>query len=413
MYTANRGETRVRAIRCAQWLTADRIIPYSCIMLMLFVALLITWGVVTHGFTSKATARPGTDFAVFWTAAQLVLQGHAATAYDPAAFMQAELAQFGAYLQHQPLPWLYPPTMLLFIAPAALVPFLPAYLLFSAGSLLCYAFAVSRLSGLRAHLPRPRAALLVMVAYSAVFLSALFGQNSILTAGLAALALHLLDRRPVIAGLLIGLLAIKPQLAVVFPFVLIAARAWRAFAAAAVSATLFAAAGVSLTGPAVLSGLAHTMSTVRDQHFMLPSYWLASPTPFAALRLAGMPIPVALAAQAAVAVLAIAAAVDVWRRTRDMRLRGAALAVATLLTTPYLWGYELTWLGVAIFCLIAYCLDEGWLPGEQATVVLAWLLPIFEMFNRLMRFPQVGPIVLLAVLLIVVHRATLASRSAR
>ncbi|MBC8831336.1 hypothetical protein IAI13_34020, partial [Escherichia coli] len=75
---------------------------------------------------------------------------------------------------------------------------------------------------------------------------------------------------------------------------------------------------------------------VREQHFMLASYWLASPTPFAALRLAGAPVAAALAAQAAVALLAIASAVDVWRRTHDMRLRGAVLAVATLLTTPYL-----------------------------------------------------------------------------
>ncbi|WP_333985835.1 glycosyltransferase family 87 protein [Burkholderia orbicola] len=409
MYTANRG-TRDRAIRCAQWLTADRIIPYSCIMLMLFAALVIVWGVVTNGFTSNATARPGTDFSVFWTASHLVLQGHAASAYDASSFVQAEFAHFGAFLQHRPLPWLYPPTMLLFIAPVALVPFLPAYFLFFAGSLLCYALAVSRLSGLRAHLPAPRAAMVVVIAYSAVCMSALFGQNSILTAGLAALALHLLGKRPVLAGVLIGLLAIKPQLAVVFPFVLIATRAWRTFAAAAISATLFAAAGVALAGPAALHGLARAMSTVREQHFMLASYWLASPTPFAALRLAGAPVAAALAAQAAVALLAIAAAVSVWRRTHDMRLRGAVLAVATLLTTPYLWHYELTWLGIAIFCLIAHGLDEGWLPGDQGILVIAWLLPIFEMFNRLMKLPQIGPVVLLAVLFVIVRRTALASR---
>ncbi|KFG97917.1 membrane protein [Burkholderia paludis] len=412
MYTANRG-TRERATHRAQWLTADRIVPYSCIMLMLFAALATVWGIVTNGFTSNATVRPAVDFSVFWTASHLVLHGHAAAAYDPSSFMQAELAQFDAYLQHRPLPWLYPPTMLLFVAPVALVPFLPAYFLFFAGSLLCYAFAVSRLSGLRAHLPVPRAAALVVVAYSAVCMAALFGQNSILTAGIAALALHLLGRRPIVAGLLIGLLAIKPQLAVVFPFVLVAARAWRTFAAAALSATLFAAAGIALAGPGALHGLSLALSTVRDQHFMLPSYWLASPTPFAALRLAGAPVSAALAAQAAVALLALAAAVDVWRRTRDMRLRGAVLAVATLLTTPYLWNYELTWLGIAIFCLIACGLDEGWLPGEQGILVLAWLLPIFEMFNRLMKLPQVGPLVLLAVLFVVVRRAALTSRSAR
>ncbi|MCA7937137.1 glycosyltransferase family 87 protein [Burkholderia cepacia] len=413
MYTANRG-SRVRSIRCAQWLTADRIVPYSCIMLMLFAALLIVWGFVTNGFTSNAAVRPGVDFSVFWTASHLVLQGHAASAYDPSLFLQAELAQFDTYLQHRSLPWLYPPTMLLFIAPVALVPFLPAYFLFFAGSLLCYAFAVSRLSGLRAHLPVPHAAAIVVVAYSAVCMSALFGQNSILTAGLAALALHLLGKRPVAAGVLIGLLAIKPQLAVVFPFALIAARAWRTFAAAAISATLFAAAGIALTGTGALHGLGDAVATVRGQHFMLPSYWLASPTPFAALRLSGFPVPAALAAQAVIALLAIAATVDVWRRTPDMRLRGAALAVATLLTTPYLWHYELTWLGIAIFCLIAHGLDEGWLPGDQAVIVLAWLLPIFEMLNRLMKLPQIGPIVLLAVLFVVVRRAAQCSpRSSR
>jgi hypothetical protein len=63
--------------------------------------------------------------------------------------------------------------------------------------------------------------------------AALAAVRAAATAGLAALALHLLGKRPVAAGVLIGLLAIKPQLAVVFPFVLIATRAWRTFAAAA------------------------------------------------------------------------------------------------------------------------------------------------------------------------------------
>ncbi|RQR46262.1 MULTISPECIES: glycosyltransferase family 87 protein [unclassified Burkholderia] len=408
MYTANRG-VRYRAKRCAQWLTADRIIPYSCIMLMLCVGFLITWGFVTDAFTSQTTARPGVDFSVFWTASQLVLQGHAAAIYDPVLFSHAEVAQFGAYIGHQSLPWLYPPTMLLFIAPVALVPFLPAYFLFFAGSLLCYAYAVLRLSGLRAHLPAPRAAALVVLAYSGVFASVLYGQNSILTAGIAAFALHFLGRRPIVAGVLIGLLAIKPQLAVVFPFVLVATRSWRTFASAAITTVLFTLAGIALTGTSSLHGLAQAMSIVRGMHFTLPAYWFVSPTTFAALRLAGASIPVSLAAQAAVGLLAIAAAVQVWRRTADIRLRGAALVIATLLTTPYLWHYELAWLGIAFFCVLAHGLDEGWLPGDQIVIVLAWLLPIFEIFNRITKLPQIGPVVLLAVLFVVVRRSTLAS----
>lgn len=382
-------------------------------MLLLSVAFLITWAVVTDAFTSQATARPGVDFSVFWTASQLVLQGHAAATYDPVFFSHAEVARFGAYMGHQSLPWLYPPTMLLFVAPIALVPFLPAFFLFFAGSLLCYAYAVLRLSGLRTYLPVPRAAALVVLAYSGVFWSILYGQNSVLTAGIAALAMVCLGRRPILAGVLIGLLAIKPQMAMVFPFVLIATRAWRTFAAAAVATTLFTAASIALAGTESLTGLAHAMSIVRGMHFTLPAYWFVSPTPFAALRLSGASIPVALAVQAAVGLLAIAAAVQVWRRTADMRLRGAALAVATLLTTPYLWHYELAWLGIAVFCMIAHGLDEGWLPGDQIVIVIAWLLPVFEVFNRISKLPQFGPVVLLAVLFVVVRRANLAPRSAQ
>lgn len=135
MYTANDG-MRYRATRCAQWLTADRIVPYSCVMLLLCVGFVITWAVTTDAFTAQTTARPGVDFSVFWSASHLVLHGHAAAVYDPVFFSRAEVAKFGAYMGHQSLPWLYPPTMLLFIAPVALVPFLPAYILFFAGSLL-------------------------------------------------------------------------------------------------------------------------------------------------------------------------------------------------------------------------------------------------------------------------------------
>ena len=409
MYTANRG-VRFRAKRCAQWLTADRVVVYSVIMLMLCVAFLITWAVMTHAFTSHAIARPGVDFSVFWTASHLVLHGHAAAVYDQTSFFRAEVELLGGYMLHQPLPWLYPPTMLLFIAPVALVPLLPAYILFFAGSLLCYAYAIQRLSGLRTHLTAPRATALVVLAYSAVFASVAYGQNSILTAGIAALALHLIDRRPIVAGILIGLLAIKPQMAMVFPFVLIATRAWRPFVAAALTATLLAAAGIALTGTGALNGLAHALSIVRTLHFVHPTYWFSSPTTFAALRLAGASIPVALAAQSAIALLAIVVAVAIWRRTPDMRLRGAALAIATLLTTPYLWHYELTWLGIAVFCLIAHGLENEWLPGDQIVIVLAWLLPLFELFNRMMKLPQIGPIVLLAMLFITVRRANLAPR---
>ncbi|MCA8000196.1 hypothetical protein LGM59_18230 [Burkholderia metallica] len=135
---------------------------------MCCVAWLAPRGVVTDGFTSNAIAHFDVDFPVSRTDSDLLMEGRVASAYESASFLPAGFAHFGASPQHRPLPWFYPPTMLPFIATVALVPFLPAYFLFFAGSLLCSAFAVSWLSGLRALLPVPRAAALVMVAYPAV-----------------------------------------------------------------------------------------------------------------------------------------------------------------------------------------------------------------------------------------------------
>ena len=48
-------------------------------------------------------------------------------------------------------------------------------------------------------------------------------------AALIAFALVQLDRRPVLAGILFGLLAYKPQFGLMIPLVLIATQRWRAF----------------------------------------------------------------------------------------------------------------------------------------------------------------------------------------
>ena len=407
MYIVNRG-TRLRARRCANWLTADRVVPYSCALLLLTIITLSAWAWTTHGFTTNSTARPGIDFAVFWTASDMILHGQAASIYDYRLFSHAEQLRFGSYLYGNFLTWLYPPTMLLLVAPLAFVPFLPAFFLFFAGSFLCYVRAVDGLSRLRAQLPQPRLAMLVVLAFPGVFITVIAGQNSLLTAAIAALAIRQLERRPVVAGLLVSLLAIKPQLAILFPLVMIATGAWRAFAAAAAGTTLFVFVSEAFGGRAAVQGFAEGMSTVRDrivEHGVV--YWHVSPTPFAALRLAGASLSVAYAAHIAIALLAAAATVAVWRRTRDLRLRGASFATATMLMSLYLWHYELAWLGIAVFCFVAYGLDHGWMPGDQTVVVLAWLLPAFELINRLTMWSQFGPVVLLAMLFVVIRRASL------
>src|SRR5436309_2254785 len=74
--------------------------------------------------------------------------------------------------------------------------------------------------------------LLLAAAYPAVFVNLGHGHNGFLTAALLGGALVLLDRRPIVAGVLFGLMAYKPQFGLMIPLVLIATGRWRAFAAA-------------------------------------------------------------------------------------------------------------------------------------------------------------------------------------
>ncbi|CAE6812292.1 glycosyltransferase family 87 protein [Paraburkholderia domus] len=390
------------------FLTPERVVVYSVAMLVLYALFMVTWARASNGFTTGDFTKPGIDFSVFWSASYAALHGPAWQVYDFTSFDKIEETLF-----HFPrgsfLPWLYPPTFLVLVKPLALVPPVVAFFLFVGVSALLFVFATLAVSRLAPTMGSSRLGWLLVAACPCVFVPAVFGQNSLLTAALAALAVHWIGRHPVRAGLCIGLLAIKPQMALLLPFVLIAARAWRTFGVAALSASLFGAFSVMICGaqslPLFLAStrLARELILEHGRH-----YWLSSPTTFAVLREGGVPLAPAYGAQACVALIAAAAACHIWRSTHDARLRGAALTVATLLANPYVWHYELAWLGIAVICLTAIGFDKGWRRGEQAVLVLAWLLPVYEFFNRLTELPQIGPVVLLLMLLLTLRRARIA-----
>lgn len=390
------------------WLTPARVVAYSAFVLAFYAIFLSIWAwVVHHG---PVASRPGSDYSVFWSASYVMLHGDPSQAYDFPTFSRMSARMFPHFHREGFLAWLYPPTYLMMVAPLSLLPFALGYPLFVALGVALLGAAVWRVSGLAAIPgagPRmKRVGAFALVASPCVFVTAMFGQNAFLTAACAALAVCWADRRPAWAGLCIGLLSVKPQMALLFPFVLVAARAWRTFAWAAFATTGFAALSVLVCGVESLrlfvasTGLARALIL---EHGIV--FWFASPTPFAAFRLAGLPVAAAYAAQACVAAIAIAAACVVWARSRDPRLRAAVLMVATLASNPYVWHYELAWLGVALACMLAIGWRDGWLRGEQAVIALMWVLPLYEYLNPVFHAPQVGPAVTLGALLMLLRRA--------
>ena len=373
---------------------------------LLYVAFLATWTWVSHGFSSIHGARPGIDFSIFWAASHLMLHGAPTHVYDHVAFAKTQAELFGNFADAHGIGWVYPPAFLVVVAPFALLPFSIAYVLFVAAGAWLYASVIARISNVGHAMGNRRLGILVIAASPCVFVAAIIGQNSLFTAALAALALLWLEKKPVAAGMCIGLLAIKPQMAIVFPFVLIASRSWKSFAAAALTAIGVTMAGVIACGMQSLHAFVINANTLRGA--LLDhggqGFWFASPTVFSALRLGGLPVVAAYAGHACVAIVAISVACHVWRQSSDLRLRAAILTLAALLASPYVWHYELAWLGIALACLAALAIDGGWLAGEQTVWLAGWLLPIYEHFNRVMMLPQVGPLVLLALLWMVLQR---------
>ncbi|HWY25534.1 MAG TPA: glycosyltransferase family 87 protein, partial [Nevskia sp.] len=207
----------------AHWLDRRRLLLYSSALFAIYAALAVLLLVrFPHGVDAQGhSVRP--DFVVFWAASRLALSGDAAGAYDAAVI---------APVEHEALPqlqgmgqWVYPPNFLLLVLPLALLPFFWSYLAFMASTLCAYAAVLCRVVN-------SRAALMPALAFPAVCINVVEGQNGFLVAALMGGALLLLPRRPARAGVLIGLLTIKPQLGLLLPLVLISAGQWRALWAA-------------------------------------------------------------------------------------------------------------------------------------------------------------------------------------
>ena len=198
-----------QSVRSGDWLTAARARGYSLILLAIAAIALAGWIAISDGLIDRNGKPVGTDFSNVYAAGELTWQGKPADAYDPALQHAAEKATFGG----REVPffgWHYPPFFFAVAFVVAALPYAWGLALWLAASLAAY------LAAIRAILPRPET-FLIATAFPAVFVNIGHGQNGFLTAALLGGALQLLDRRPWLAGVLIGLLAYKPQFGVLIP----------------------------------------------------------------------------------------------------------------------------------------------------------------------------------------------------
>jgi hypothetical protein len=245
------------------------------------------------------------------------------------------------------------------------------------------ALAVWQLSTLALYLwnmlaiERDPRAFLPALAFPAVFINLAHGQNGSLTAALLGGGMLLVDRTPVLAGMLLGLLVYKPQFGLLIPIALAVSARWRVFWTAtatviAVSAVTYFVYGVAVWD-AFRESLAYTRTVLLEEGGT-GFYKLQSA--FAAVRLWGGPVLLAYAAQAIVVLAVIFFLVRIWRNESALAFKAAALIAGALLVTPYSLDYDLVVMGPAIAFLAAYGLRRGFLPYERSALAFCWLAPL-------------------------------------
>ncbi len=363
------------AARSGSWLDRGRATGYPAILLVFYLAVVV-WFVATSpdGLNASDGKPLGIDYSNIYAAGTFVQDGRPDAPFDPALQHGREKEIFGS--QAPFLGWHYPPFFLAVAVALALLPYLASLAVWQASTFALYLLAMRGVLG--AALTRDRLWLLIATAFPAVFVNLSHGHNGFLTTALLGGALVLLDRRPAMAGVLIGLLAYKPQFAALIPLVLIVTGRWTTFFAAGLTVAAMCVGATVAFGWDVWS--AFLKSTEFTRVVVLEAGgagWPKIQSVFSAIRMWGGSIDMAYAGQGMTILTLAGLMIWLWRSSADENLKKAALAVALLLATPYVLDYDMTALAVAIGFLVAYGTARGFRPWMITVTAFAWIAPLF------------------------------------
>ena len=248
---------------------------------------------------------------------------------------------------------------------------------------LAYLFAMLKV------LPHRLTILLALAAPTAMF-NVIETETGFMVAALIGFALAMLERRPMLAGLAIGLLTMKPQFGLLFPFILIASGNWRGFWSAAATALVIAAVTCLVFGPAVWSVYLHSMPTVGaavlgegDRVRLMDGgtiAWCDIQTWYGVARYLDAPPGVTWMVYGATTGACLLLVSWLWRQPVSHNLKSAATAVAAPLVTPYMMSYDLVVVAVAIAFLVRENLRSGFRRGDIEIYCIVLAVPLYPLF---------------------------------
>jgi len=326
----------------------------------------------------------GRDFLNFWMGGRSVFGDGPAAWFDFRNYNAALRDMLGSdYHEHF---WSYPPHLLLFIWPLGLMPYLVAYIAWCATGIALYLFACSSAI--------PRARLSFLAVAPGVAVCGFFGQNGFYTAALLIGGLLARERRPVLAGVLFGILTVKPQLGLLLPVLLLLERRWVTIASAVVTVVGLVAATAGLFGWDVW--IEFWEKVVPQQEWLTTHagglLFAMVSSVFYGGRLMHIPEGVDWMLQGMVAVLALAAVVWSYWKRRDPALSLGLFVTASFLVTPYILNYDMVIFGFVV-ALLRERADNT--TADHWLLIAVWTLPV-TMMIAVVAWVPLAPIVLIA-----------------
>jgi hypothetical protein len=296
------------------------------------------------------------DFAAFHLVAQRIWLGDIDLTYQFAVFMKMQASLSGGASGF--MPWTYPPQFDLLLAPLAFLPTWAAYALFTSTTLAAYLITLRKLAG-------EYFAQVLVILFPAIAITIGCGQNGLLTGALIGLVCFHAEKRPVLAGLALGAMVIKPHLAVAISLYLLATRQWATIAVAAAVVLVSSLACTIAFGPQIwlawLGAIRESASFLEQGSY--PLFRMISS--YAALYNSGVLASGAFWGQVAIAGLAlVAVALGIVRRMPPSFTLGVA-ALVSVMISPYAYDYDLPIAGIGLALVLPY-LPKVTSPRERS-----------------------------------------------
>jgi hypothetical protein len=400
----------VDTLRSGDFLTRQRMRLWALAVLVASAGGLLYLVATSDGLNDFLDRPLGTDFSNVYAAGTYVLDGRAAAAFDWPLQHAREQAIFGEKTPFYG--WHYPPFFLFIAGLLALMPYVIALIVWQLATFVLYLFAIRAIlstswpGSSRPSTPYDRLWLLLAVAFPAVFVNIGHGHNGFLTAALLGTALVTLDRRPILSGILFGLLAYKPQFGLLIPLVLIATGRWRVFVAASLTVILLALATLLAFGPEIWSAFIASLPLTRVEVLEQGGTgWHKIQSVFSVVRMWGGGVPFACAAQGAATVTLAVSLVVLWRSHAAYPLKAAALAIAAILATPYSLDYDFVVLAPAIAFVAADGMTRGFDPWHKSALALLWFMPLIARTAAEYALVPLGVFAMILMFMMVLHRA--------